>query len=120
MEDNTMTGKINPHTQNESGGLPANDHQPNEIHDHDYPYTAASLGAGADVSLSLLSLLGMLACPIAAKRLLQDLAQTPHQRQELEALENLWQSLGQPDSGFWQHTRVFYNRIAEAVNPVES
>ena|ERR1017187_3268417 len=79
-----------------------------------YPYKNTTLGAGADVSLSLLSLLDMLSCPRVGAAEIECLARTTAHRQELQALVNLWQSLGYPTSPLWRETRVFYNRIVDS------
>ena len=77
----------------------------------EYPYKTTTLGAHADVSLSLLQLLDVMSCPKVGEAEIECLARTRPQRQELQALINLWQSLGCPTSVFWRETRVFYNRI---------
>ena len=81
-----------------------------------YPYRSASLGAGADVSLSLLQLLDVMSCEKGGEAEVANLARTSPQRQELQALINLWQSLGRPTSVFWRETRVFYNRIVDSYS----
>lgn len=80
----------------------------------EYPYKKTNLGGGADVSLSLLSLLDMLSCPKAGAAEIQRLVRTAPERQELQGLANLWQSLGRPTSVFWRESRVFYNRIVDS------
>lgn len=82
--------------------------------DRAYPRTVSTLGAGVDVSLSLLQLLDMLSCPVVGEAEILHLARTIPQRRELEALVNLWRSLGRPTSIFWRETRVFYNRIVDS------
>lgn len=71
-----------------------------------------STSALRDVSLSLPQLLGALECPEVGERELTNLARTPQERREIEALLRLWQSLGRPTGKFWLETRTFYNRIA--------
>jgi hypothetical protein len=59
-------------------------------------------------SLSLLSLLDMLACPKGSGGFP---VKTDLERRHLEALVSLWQSLGRPTSVFWRETRVYYERM---------
>lgn len=81
----------------------------------EYPYKTSNLGSDDDVSLSLLSLLDVMSCPTSGQFEIARLARNDAQRmEELQALTNLWQSLGRPTSEFWRETRVFCNRILSA------
>src|SRR6266566_8598020 len=71
--------------------------------------TDASQLACNDLSMSLPSVLSLAECPKTG--MLDDLARTSPHREEAQALMHLWQSLGCPATGFWQHTRVFVNRV---------
>ena len=102
-----LLGGISRHSGNESGG-----DQGGAM----YPYRKTSLGGGADVSTSLLSLLGVLTCPKVGEAEIQRLARTSIHRREIEALVNLWQSLGRPTSVFWRECRVFCNRILDSYD----
>jgi hypothetical protein len=64
-----------------------------------------------DVNLSLPRLFGLLECAEVGAQELNCLGKTDQERREIQALLALWQSLGRPDSKFWQETKVFYNRI---------
>ena len=64
-----------------------------------------------DLEIPLPQLLGMAECREAAGMLFDDLAGTDPQRQHLEALLSLWQSLGRPETGFWKETTVRVNRV---------
>ena len=79
-------------------------------------HTNASPVAGVDVEVSesLLQLLAGLECPILAKTTFRGLARRSQERLQLQALADLWQSLGLPPSVFWRPPRVFYNRIVDS------
>ncbi len=81
-----------------------------------YPYKSTTLGAGADVSLSLLQLLDVMSCENGGEAEVANLARTSPHRHELQSLVRLWQSLGRPSSVFWRETRVFYNRIVDSYD----
>lgn len=66
------------------------------------------------MSLSLPQLLSRVLCPKVGEAEIQHLAKTTQDRQALEGLANLWQSLGRPTSALWRETRVFYNRIVDS------
>jgi hypothetical protein len=76
------------------------------------PGSDASLTIQPDFSLSLPQVLGLAECPKSC--MVDDLAKTSLEREQLLALLRLWQSLGRPKSGFWSHTRVFVNRAVMA------
>jgi hypothetical protein len=76
------------------------------------PHTIANWRALRDLTLSLPQVLDLLDCPKVREQELQLLGKTAQERSHWEALLNLWQSLGRPESGFWPEIRVRYNRIA--------
>jgi len=107
-----LDSEINQHRQNGNGisGSQGCSHL------DEYPRRKTTLGAGADVSLSLLSLLDVMSCSINGEPEIHHLARTEADRRELQALKDLWQSLGRPTSVFWRETRVFYNRILDSYD----
>ena len=103
----------NPRTQNESGeGFSRCDtfsaERPGKI--PNYEGDACASGH----SLTLLSLLDALFCPLTGAAEIECLAKSAPERQEPQALVNLWQSLGRPTSALWRETRVFYSRIVDS------
>jgi hypothetical protein len=79
-----------------------------------FPYKKTNLGAGLDVSLSLLELLCGASCSKAGPHSevgIRSLGRNDQERREIEALILLWRSLHCPTSKFWHETRVFVNRI---------
>jgi hypothetical protein len=108
----TLPGKLIKGRRSKSGN--GKDCSPGDTISSEFPYIKTTLGGGADVSLSLLSLLDVMSCPVGGAAEIEHLGQTDPQRQELQALVNLWQSLGRPTSPFWRETRVFYNRIVDS------
>lgn len=74
-----------------------------------------SLSAGANVALvitPLLPLIAAIGCKETQEYLRENLAKTSRLYRELEAVADLWRSLGCPRDGFWPALLVDYNRIA--------
>ena len=69
--------------------------------------------AGDYANLLLPQLLALLERPRIAEDFLSDLARNNRDRDELQAVRDLWIQLGRPVSGFWLHTYVFCNGILD-------
>lgn len=62
-------------------------------------------------TVPLLMLLGGAWCEKSMETTMRNLCETPEQRRQLQALIDLWKSLGEPGDGFWQALLVDYNRM---------
>src|ERR1017187_9402766 len=84
--------------------------------------TDASHKDGCEYAVPLVRLLRLLSVAECPKSEKDYPVKTDHERQHLVALAILWQSLGRPETIFWQETYVFWNRIQDsyAENPNNS